>query len=166
MKRCMLLVMALIFVVGCRQEKGSLPEEIPADFAFQVRYGFGDPPKNEINTYDGTVTKDLIADGSVTTDISFTQEELLDIYKQMRDLDIMGSKKLSSKSNSSSKIPYQTDSWKVTLDGTTKSFEWTDRYVTLTADARQLWELRKWITMIVEEKEAYQALPDASGGYD
>lgn len=166
MKRFMLLVMALLFIAGCSREKVSLPEEMPADFAFHVRYGIGDPPKNEINTYNGTVTKDLIADGSVTADISFTQEELLAIYKQMQDLDIMGSKKLGPASKSGTKIPFQQDIWKVTIDGTTKSFEWSDQYVTLTADARQLWELRNWINEIVEGKEAYQALPDVAGGYE
>ena len=37
----------------------NIPEEMPNDFNFSIQFGV--QKKNEINTFEGTVTKDLIA---------------------------------------------------------------------------------------------------------
>lgn len=67
-----------------------MPEEMPADFDFLVRYGYGEVTKNEINTYQDSVVKDLIMNGTATADITLTEDEMRSIYERMRGIHIMG----------------------------------------------------------------------------
>lgn len=142
-----------------------MPEAMPDDFNFIVRFGYGDISKNEINTFQGTVTKDLISKGAATAHLKFTQDEMRGIYSKMREISIMASKKLA-KSQNCSKSPSNEDEWTITVDGKTESFSWTDRNCELSDDAIALLKLRNFIQSIVERKVAYQALPAAEGGYD
>ncbi|MBD3919361.1 hypothetical protein H8B09_11400 [Paenibacillus sp. PR3] len=147
------------------KQQFTMPDTMPDDFDFMVSYGYGDVAKNVIDTYSGTVTKDLIMKGTATADLTFTSEERSKIYKMMKDIDIMGPKELSSE-NGCAQIPSNTDSWKVTANGHTASFSWTDESCTTTKDAKQLLQLRQDIQHIVALKEAYQALPETEGGYE
>ncbi|SFF06780.1 hypothetical protein SAMN05216378_4955 [Paenibacillus catalpae] len=157
---------AFLFLAGCSKEKEvQMPEEKPADFQFSVSFGYGEVNKNEINTYENTVTKDLITKGTATADLVFSNDELQSIYSQMKDMNIMGEKQFP-KQRSCSQTPSSTDSWKVTVNGETKSFSWTNEYCDITKDAEQLKELRTYIWQIVEGKDSYKALPEAEGGYD
>lgn len=63
-------------------------------------------------------------------------------------------------------MPSNTDSWRVTVSGETKSFSWTDEHCTVSDETKQLLELRTYIQQLVEGKDAYKALPSAVGGYD
>ena len=89
------LILSLIFLsiglLGCQQsgkEKESnneisknvptlttknMPKDMPNDFDFSIQFGV--QKKNEINTFEGTVTKDLIADGTVTTEVILTEKK-------------------------------------------------------------------------------------------
>lgn len=145
--------------------KTEMPLEMPTDFNFMVSFGYGEVTKNVIDTYVGTVTKDLIIKGSATAKIIFTTEELRDIYDKMKTIDIMGPKELSKK-GVCFKTPSNEDLWKVTVGGETKTFSWTDQNCGITEDANQLLELRIYIQCMVEGLEAYKTLPEAEGGYD
>ncbi|PQP85837.1 hypothetical protein [Paenibacillus sp. AR247] len=127
--------------------------------------GYGDVTKNEINTFQGTVTKDLITKGTATAHLKFTPNEMREIYGKMREINIIAPKKFATSRNCS-KSPSNEDEWTVTVDGKTESFSWTDRNCELSDDAIALLELRNFIQSIVNTKEAYQALPAAEGGYD
>ncbi|WP_145025539.1 hypothetical protein [Paenibacillus sp. Y412MC10] len=176
------LLIAMTFLAGCSQDsdldKGSaapsaemanqedgIPVDMPDDFNFVVRFGYGDVTKNEINTFQETVTKDLITKGTATAHLKFTQDEMREIYGKMREIHIMAPKRFT-KSHSCSKSPSNEDEWTVTVDGKTESFSWTDRNCELSDDAIALLELRNFIQSIVNTKVAYQALPAAEGGYD
>ncbi|MBB3129386.1 hypothetical protein FHS19_004061 [Paenibacillus rhizosphaerae] len=183
MKRVLLsLLITLTFLTGCSQEsdldKGNvspsaemanqdagMPADMPDDFNFAVRFGYGEVTKNEINTYQGTVTKDLITKGTATAHLKFTQDEMREIYGKMREINIMAPKKFA-KSQNCSKSPSNEDEWTITVDGKTQSFSWTDRHCELSDDAIALLEIRNFIQSIVNGKAAYQALPAAEGGYD
>lgn len=183
MKRGLLyLLIAMTFLAGCSQDsdldKGSaapsaemanqeagMPADMPDDFNFVVRFGYGDVTKNEINTFQGTVTKDLITKGTATAHLKFTPNEMREIYGKMREINIIAPKKFATSRNCS-QSPSNEDEWTVTVDGKTESFSWTDRNCELSDDAIALLELRNFIQSIVNAKEAYQALPAAEGGYD
>ncbi|NBD25818.1 hypothetical protein [Paenibacillus glycinis] len=146
-----------------------MPADMPPDFDFEVRYGYGEVNKNEINTYDDTITKDLIAKGTVKADLKLTDDEMRGIYAKMSEIDIMGKKQLAPAAASPtvcSRTPYSEDSWTVTIDGKTASMSWSSERCDITDDAQQLLELRQYIHTLVESKHAYQALPEAEGGYD
>ena len=142
-----------------------MPQTMPNDFNFKVSYGYGEVRKNVIDTYTGTVKKDLIAKGTATADLSFTSEELRIIYYKMKNINIMGEKQLIADSGCG-RIPSNTDTWQVTVNGETATLTWTDNACSITKDAQQLLELRQYIQHIVALKESYKALPEAEGGYD
>lgn len=80
------LLAVLLLLTGCSWSKAAeMPLEMPEDFNFVVRFGYGEVTKNEINTYEGIVTKDLISKGSATAELTFTDEEMKEIYNKMRD---------------------------------------------------------------------------------
>lgn len=99
-------VVALMFILSACHvfnfSSASMPENMPDDFDFSITFGYD--KKNEINTYDGTVTKDLIMDGTATADITFTIEEKQKIYNMMREINITATKKLTPKITSLSSI--------------------------------------------------------------
>lgn len=122
MKRgCLSLLIALMFLAGCSHESeldignaatsaemasqdAGMAAVMPKDFNFMVRFGYGDVIKNEINTFQGTVTKDLITKGTATAHLQFTQDEMREIYGRMREIHIMAPKKFA-KSQNCSKAP-------------------------------------------------------------
>ncbi|UQZ32616.1 hypothetical protein C2I18_03010 [Paenibacillus sp. PK3_47] len=65
-----------------------MPLEMPEDFAFSVRFGV--KGKNEVNTFEHTVTKDLVSNGTATANLTLTQDELTEIYARMRDINVLG----------------------------------------------------------------------------
>ncbi len=141
-----------------------MPASMPSDFNFSVSYGYGDMTKNVIDSYEDTVTKDLIMNGAATANIALSDDEMREIYAKMREIDIMAAKKLPKK-NGCFRTPSNEESWKVTINRETTTFIWTDEYCDMTEDANRLSELRRFIQGIVEDKEAYKALPAAVGAY-
>ncbi|MEK3715908.1 hypothetical protein [Paenibacillus sp. FSL R7-0333] len=143
-----------------------MPEDMPEYFDFLVRYGYGEVSKNEINTYQDTLVKDLIVNGTATANITLTGEEMRSIYERMRGISIMSKMQLVPAKQSCSVVPYQEDSWRITVNGFTRNWSWSGENCELTEDAEKLLELRNFIADIVAGKEAYQELPEAEGGYD
>ncbi|BBH22833.1 hypothetical protein Back11_41780 [Paenibacillus baekrokdamisoli] len=180
-----LLAMLLLIITGCNTDTGSkessgteqpikevaeqpnsMPEEMPAMFDFLVRFGYGEVAKNEVNTYQDTVTKDLVVKGTATADITLSMDEMRSIYEKMREINIMGTKELVPTNSNCAKTPYMEDSWKISIDGETKTLTWSEKSCDTTDDAKQLLELRNFIQHIVASKDAYKALPEIEGGYD
>lgn len=142
-----------------------MPKDMPSTFNFMVRFGIGTVNKNEINTFQGTVTKDLIENGTASAKIKFTKEELSSIYLKMRDINIMAIQNLSPAVSGCERVPFSEDMWEISINGETNTFTWTDKHCNLTEEAEQVLELRKFIQDIVEEKPEYIKLPEAEGGY-
>lgn len=181
MKRLLLgIVTSLLITSGCVHnselsrgsesetnisQKNQMPKEMPEDFNFSLSFGYGEVNKNEINTYDNSVTKDLIMKGTAKTDALFSQDEMQSIYEKMREINIMEIDGFSQQVGCS-KTPSNTDSWKITINGDRKTFSWTDEDCSVSNDEKQLLDLRTYIQQIVNGKDAYKALPEAEGGYD
>ena len=175
------IVIALI-LIGCKEDlsnnEGSssietrstaqtMPENMPKDFGFSVSFGFG--KKNEINTFKDTVTKDLIEDGTKTVDIALTDEEMLEIYEKMKEIDITNTKQFIPEpvnGEMCEQEPYEEDEWKITLDGETISHYISGAYCEPTKDARQFLELRNFVFNKIENKDEYLKLPKSKGGYE
>lgn len=144
-------------------ESSVMPKKMPDDFAFSVSYGVGS--KNIIDTYKGTVVKDLIAAGTAEADVTFSKEEMETIYQRMLDIDVLGNKKFIDKTNCL-REPHGDDYWDIRVNGSKKDIHISDEYCELTEDAKQFIELRNFIIDIVEGKEEYIALPATEGGYE
>ncbi|SFJ12328.1 hypothetical protein SAMN02799624_03358 [Paenibacillus sp. UNC496MF] len=176
--RILLALAAAIIAGGCGGDGGyladkrqpaegkatAMPADMPADFDFELKYGYGGG-KNEVDTYDDTITKDLIVNGTATADLALSEQEMRDIYARMREIDVMGKKKLEPENPGCGQEPHTDDSWTVTAAGETKSMHWSTEHCDITDDARQLADLR-YVRGVAESKAAYKALPEAEGGYD
>jgi len=141
-----------------------MPREMPNDFDFSVRFGV--LCRNEINTFTDTVTKDLIADGTATAQLTFTANELARIYQKMREINILAPKQLVPEQTTCTQTPHGEDRWEIRVNGKIKTIFWSGMYCETTRDARQLIALRNDIFNIVKTKEAYRKLPEPVGGYE
>ncbi|WP_052415723.1 hypothetical protein [Paenibacillus graminis] len=173
----LLSLLAVIFA-GCGAAEGSdpeeplespaaaaaMPEQMPGDFAFSVRYGI--TAKNEINTFKGRVTKDLISKGSAAAKLRLTDAEISGIYQQMREMNVLGDMELEIADKSCRQAPYEEEHWIIRVNGEQKELAWSEEYCQIPPDAKKLKELRTRIVKLVQSKSEYQALPEAVGGYD
>jgi hypothetical protein len=158
-----LFLVLIIFLVSCNQQANTMPEKMPDDFNFSVRYGI--TSKNEINTFESTVTKDLVTNGTITTDSKLSANEMINIYNQMREINILKDSKLVSDSNCR-RTPYSEDQWKINMNGKITSFKWSNENCVITEEAKNLEDLREFVLNIVKNKTEYKRLPEAAGGYD
>ncbi|OAB45578.1 hypothetical protein PBAT_11695 [Paenibacillus antarcticus] len=167
---CSLLFVLLLIITGCSKDvkinTNTMPQSLPADFDFMVSFGYGEVTKNEINTYQDTVVKDLVINGTATANMTFTVDEMRIIYEKMREINIMGTKDLVPTNQNCGKKPFSKDRWKISVNGVTKELTWSEEYCDVTSDAQELLELRTFIQDIVADKDAYKELPQAEGGYD
>jgi len=145
----------------------TMPDEMPDDFGFSVSFGYG--KKNEINTFKGTVTKDLIDDGIATIDLVLSDAELLEVYEKMKEIEVMQPKKFNPKpmtGESCEQEPYEEDEWEIMIDGETIEHYISGKYCEPTEDAKQFHALRNFVYNKIKNKDDYRELPEASGGYD
>lgn len=140
----------------------SMPAEMPEDFDFSVQYGV--TSKNEVDTFNDTVTKDLISNGTATADITLSDEEMKMIYEKMQEINAMATKELIPNSGCM-QTPYEVDIWKIQANGETVTHKVSEEYCELTEDGQELLRLRKFIVDIIKGKDAYKELPEAEGGY-
>jgi hypothetical protein len=156
----------LIFLVSCTQQSQqskAMPEKMPNDFNFSVK--FGTYSKNEINSFEGTVTKDLVSNGIIIADSKFSEDEMRSIYNQMRVNNINKDLKLESIAGCM-QTPFTEDSWEIQMNGVVTTYNWSTERCKLTEDAKKLAALRDFVFNMVKNKKEYKELPPAVGGYD
>lgn len=162
------IVMLLSGCNGANKESTAtmMPEAKPDHFNFSVSFGYGTVNKNEINTFNNTVTKDLVTKGTATANLILTNEEMTDIYDRMREIDVLRELELDNSDSNCSSTPVNEDHWEIQVEGEQRTFDWSSEKCDLTDDAIKLEELRNYIFDIVKEKKEYRELPEAAGGYD
>lgn len=184
MKRIILIIGIIWLVTACMPEETSreeqptdlekpteklqtMPEEMPDDFQFSVQFGVH--AKNEVNTYDGRVTKDLIDHGTATAELLFTAAERAQIYEHMREINVFAEKKFipaDADETMCVQEPPEDEEWKITANGQEVGFQISGQFCESTDDAKKFRQLRNEIWKIVETKEAYRQLPEVVGGYE
>lgn len=164
MKKLLLVLLALLIGCGIKGPENNMPETMPDDFAFKVQYGYY--RNDEVNTFNGTVTKDLIEDGKATTEIIFTQEELKDIYSKMREINITSPKELEPKIIDCQHEPHYDFGLKVQINEEITEYTWSGQYCEPSKDAGEIEDLIAYIHSLVKEKPEYKKLPEPTGGYD
>lgn len=144
----------------------NMPKDMPSDFDFSIQFGV--QKKNEINTFEDTVTKDLIVDGTATTELILTEEEMKDIYEKMQEIDIAEKKEFTPEPVNGvvcMQRPYEKDKWKIIINGETLTYLISGEHCEPTKDAKQLIELRNYVFNIIKSKAEYKSLPEPNGGY-
>ncbi|WP_151734264.1 hypothetical protein [Paenibacillus tengchongensis] len=162
-------ILLLLLLASCGPADDNLarpgmPERMPDDFAFSVRFGI--TGRNEIDTFAGTVTKDLVSSGTATVNLTLNEDELLEIYNRMRELQVMGDLKLETTTLGCAQIPYEEEHWRIRVDGAEVLWSWSEERCRVTEDAARLKALREYVDGLIKAKTEYAKLPEASGGYD
>lgn len=155
------LTVAFVGMVGCGA--GTSP-----DFNLIFKYGVG--AKNELNTFKGTYTRDMILDPSITVKLSLSEEELDSIYQKMVEIDFFEypdrfSVPIPPDGMVIMVTPYSSYYFKVKYDFKIKELWWEDEIKNENIEADKLRELIKLIRDIIESKEEYKQLPPPRGGY-
>ncbi|MFZ5632838.1 MAG: hypothetical protein ACOY40_08315 [Bacillota bacterium] len=136
--------------------------------AFIFRYGVG--AGNELNTFKGKYTKDMIVDPPVTVNLSLSGEELESIYKKMMEIDFFSYPDRFKASPPPGEglhlvTPHSSYYFLVSHNSRIKELWWDDQIVNANEKAGRLRELIEYIRGIVESKEEYKKLPPPRGGY-
>lgn len=181
MKKLFLFMLLTLSLYACSQPEtnepehetapvdsvANMPESMPDDFDFSIQFGVG--KNNEINTFEGTVTKDLIENGTATAEISLTEEEMNQIYEKMKEINIKEPKEFTPEpvdGTICSVEPHEEDAWEIIVNGETITHSVSGAYCEPTEDTKEFIGLREEAFSIVREKDAYKALPGAKGGYE
>lgn len=166
-KKSMYLMLILTITVlvdrSAINTKNNLHELKPSDFNFVFNYGVG--AKNQLNTVNGKFTKDMIREESITTDLKLSDEEMSEIYAEMKRINIFGFPDNFKPKNNMSRFPHPTYIIKIIADGKQKVIDWKDENASESKEAVQLRELFMRIQEIIINKEAFKRLPEAKGGY-
>ena len=157
------LVLALLGTVGC----GASTRKA-SNFNLIFKYGVG--AQNELNTFEGTYTKDMIMDPPITVKLHLSQEELDRIYQKMVEIDFFSYPDKFFVSVPPGEVvgmvtPFLSYYFKVEYDSKTKELWWEDEIIKEDEKAEKLRELIKFIRDIIESKEEYKKLPSPRGGY-
>jgi len=157
------LVLALLGTVGC-----GTSTRRESNFNLIFKYGVG--AKNELNTFEGTYTKDMVMDPPITVKLHLSQEELDRIYQKMVEIDFFSYPDKFFVSVPPGEVvgmvtPHLSYYFKVEHDSKTKELWWEDEIINEDEKAEKLRELIKFIRDIIESKEEYKKLPSPRGGY-
>lgn len=160
-------VLFIFMLTACSANKlqnSKLPEKKPSDFNFILNYGVN--AKNQLDTQKGIYTKDMVTVPSVTTTLKLSDEEMNEIYKVMKNINILSYPDNYSPKSNIWQTPFQTYIIKVIVNGKEKNIYWKDESVSQSKEAVNLRNLFKRIHEIVSAKEEYKKLPKPQGGYD
>ncbi len=136
----------------------------PINFVFK----FGVAAKNELDTFDGTFTKDLGNDGTITARMILSKEELRQIQLKLIELDFFScpetfllKEPLTVPSFSYSLLVYNYTNTKY---NTIKEVNWNEgNSIMDSVTATKLTQIANFLTNMIDEKPEYQKLPPANG---
>ncbi len=160
----LILILAISLAVYLSMQKPSGDSfSLTDDFNLVLKYGVG--AKNELNTFDGTFTRDLILDPPVTTRLILTSQEKMQILQKIDEMDMFGFPDNFSK-NPDVWVTPQTDYYiKVQNGSQTKEVSWNTNSLIESDIKNSLDQLVSYITGLIEQKSEYKALPTPNGAY-
>lgn len=139
-----------------------------SDYNMIFRYGIG--AGNELNTFNGTFTRDMVMDPPVTINLILTEEEKGIIMQKMVEIDFMSypdrfSVEVPPGQAIGERMPFPSYYFKVEYGSQVKELWWDDKIINENEKADVLRGLIDLITGIIESKKEYQELPAPRGGY-
>lgn len=84
-------------------------------------FNFGINAKNQINSIEGTYTKDMVIEASITTDLKLYDEEMDIIYLAMKYINILNYPEIFTPKSNTMCTPFETFSIKINYNGKGKS---------------------------------------------
>ncbi|WP_169911071.1 hypothetical protein [Evansella clarkii] len=165
LKLMTIIISGLILLTACwntAEEGEKLPEEIPDDFNFQLKYGF--EARDILDTYEDTFVHNMIEKEDITIDFQLSDEEMEQIYSMMAEADILNSAENASEYTCAD--PYEVNELQVTINGEVYEREWITSYCEKKPDKKLEEFIYVLHTEIVMPREEYRELPEPEGGYD
>ena len=135
---------------------------------FDILFRYGISARNELNTFDGTFTKDLILDSTRTTSFVLSETELDSIAEDLSAADIFSYPDTFVVQTGDTAVfitPHQTYILKIRQGNTWKEVYWEDSLIAPDPRAGRLRQTFNAIRALVESKPEYKKLPPARGGY-
>ena len=159
----LVLMLALFIMTGCNNRPAR-----ESDFNLIFKYGV--MARNELDTFKGTYTKDMVADPPVKVELSLSEEEKEDIYKKMVEIEFFNYPDEFSVSVPPGELtgmvtPYNSYYFKVEYNSQIKELRWDDEITNQDEKADRLRDLVMFIRNIIESKEEYKELPEPTSAY-
>jgi hypothetical protein len=137
---------------------------------FSLIFKYGVTAKNELNTINGTYTKDMIVAPSITVKLILSPGELDRIYQKMQEInffDYPDKFSIAIPTTATFRIHSPSDKYyfKVTNGIRITELSWDDYIDYEDIQASNLRELIQLIENIITSKAEYQTLPAPLGGY-
>jgi len=125
---------------------------------------------NQLNTTNGTFTKDMISAPSITVSLTLSEDELDRIHEKMLDIDFFNyptdfAINLPPSAIAAMITPSVNYYFRVANGSQVKELFWDDKIMNQDAQASKLRELIQLIKGIITSRDEYKTLPPASGGY-
>ncbi len=164
-----LLLFVMIGVVAYTQEhqktqSSDTEQSISISFNLIFKYGVG--ARNELNTFDGTFTKDMIVDDPITIPLELTSAELEGIRQKIDELNLFKEQKTYQGDTFTMVSPCSSYDLSVESGGVQKRLTWDcEKPTGNSSENPELDTFAEYIRSIVESKEAYKKLPEPQGGY-
>ncbi|VTR20160.1 Uncharacterised protein [Actinobacillus pleuropneumoniae] len=154
-------------LTGCDGERSEvdilrMEYELRPKVTFDMELRFGVNQRNEINTKERTVVKDLQNGGTAAIrDFEFTDKESQSIYKALVLADYQEDKSLTTVCN---KKPHESFDLTVKLANESYHYAWSE--CDKSEDGKRMTMLVDDIIGMVEEREEYKRLPAVQGYYE
>lgn len=154
-------------LTGCEGEQTKIELlQIPFDveqqdkFEFALKYGVNQ--KNEIDTINKNLVKDLQNGEMVNvSDFQLSAEERQEIYKEMVLANYLGEKELTNECDRKPAVSYDLT---VNINSGNRHYQWTE--CENSEDDAQMTELATTIIKIVQAGDIYKQLPEVKGYYE
>jgi hypothetical protein len=145
-------------------------EENQQESSFDFIFKYGVTARNILDTFQGTFTKDMVMDPSITTELTLTEAEMDSIYQKMVEIDFFSypdefEVDVPEDEPVGIITPHSTYIFEVEDKSGTKELNWEDKITNTDEKADKLRELIDLIINIIESKAEYQDLPTPTGGY-
>jgi hypothetical protein len=128
-----------------------------------IIFKYGTGARNELNTFEGTYTKDLIMDNPITTRMILSQEELRQIQQKITEIDLFS---FPDNFSIDGGVTPQTDYYIKVQNGTQiKEITWSNSSLMESNIQNSLEQLVSYLRGMIEQKPEYKALPAPRGGY-
>jgi hypothetical protein len=163
---CIIVILAVIYASLNLPNYGNvLPPYDSSRNPVNLVFKFGTTAKNELNTFHGTFTKDLIIDGTVTARLIMSQEELKQIQQILVEIDFFNYPETFPL-----KEPLTVPGYSYYLmvqNGTIiKEVTWGSNSIINDENLEDnLNQLAYFLTNMITQKPEYTRLPPAEGGY-
>ncbi len=162
---CLIAVVATSGVIAYQALIVNTGPKIDPDDPFNIVFRYGVWAKNELNTFNGTFTKDLIINGTVTTALVLSEEELDGLQQKIVDMGLFAYPD-SFPLHPTRRVDPQADCYIMVQSGSTvKEVGWNSNSFIESNMQDNLDGFEAYVVALIEQRQEYQALPTPTGGY-